>query len=88
MSIPPDDEQARDVAAQRDALLRQILTPEARMRLGNVRMVRGELAGTVENYLASMVTQGRLAPPVSDEQLKQILLSLQQPRRGFKFNRV
>ena len=90
MSVPPEpnDDQVREAAAQRDVIIRQILSPEARMRLANVRMVRGELAGTVENYLVNMVTQGRISPPVTDDQLKQILLSLQQPRRGFKINRV
>ena len=90
MSAPPvpDDEQAREAAAQRDAVLRQLLTPEARMRLANVRMVRSEMAGMVENYLMTMATQGRLRPPVSDEQLKSILLSMQQPRRGFKMTRI
>lgn len=84
----PDDEQAREAAAQRDAVLRQLLTPEARMRLANVRMVRSETAGMVENYLMAMATQGRLRPPVSDEQLRSILLSMQQPRRGFKMTRI
>lgn len=90
MSAPPvpDDEQAREAAAQRDAVLRQLLTPEARMRLANVRMVRSETAGMVENYLMTMAGQGRLRPPVSDEQLKSILLSMQQPRRGFKMTRI
>ncbi len=90
MSAPPvpDDEQAREAAAQRDAVLRQLLTPEARMRLANVRMVRSETAGMVENYLMTMASQGRLRPPISDEQLKSILLSMQQPRRGFKMTRI
>ena len=90
MSAPPglDDEKAREAAAQKEAVLRQLLSPEARLRLANVRMVRGELAASVENYLIGMAGQGRLSPPVSDEQLKQILLSMQQPRRGFKINRL
>ena len=90
MSAPPglDDEKTREAVAQREAVLRQLLSPEARMRLANVRMVRSELAGMVENYLIGMAGQGRLSPPVSDEQLKQVLLSMQQPRRGFKINRI
>ncbi len=90
MSIPPefDDGKEREIAAQKDTLLRQILSPEARMRLGNVRMVRKDLATSVENYLMNMFSQGRIQPPVSDDQLKQILISMQQPRRGFKMNRV
>lgn len=90
MSAPPipEDEQAREAAAQKDVVLRQILSPEARMRLANVKMVRAELASMVENHLIGMAGQGRLSIPVSDEQLKQILLSMQQPRRGFKINRI
>ncbi|MGI0065021.1 MAG: DNA-binding protein, partial [Nitrosopumilaceae archaeon] len=30
---------------------------------------------------------GRVKPPVTDDQLKQILLSIQQPKRDFKINR-
>lgn len=89
MSAPEfGDEQGNEAAAQKDILLRKILDPESRLRLGNVRMVRPDLATQVENYLVAMMTQGRLNPPVTDEQLKQILLSLQQPRRNFKMSRV
>jgi programmed cell death protein 5 len=34
-----------------------------------------------------MASQGQLKSQISDEQLKQILKSLQQPKREFKFNR-
>ncbi|MXX20643.1 MAG: DNA-binding protein [Cenarchaeum sp. SB0665_bin_23] len=89
MSAPEfGDEQGNEAAEQKDILLRKILDPESRLRLGNVRMVRPDLATQVENYLVAMMTQGRLNPPVTDEQLKQILLSLQQPRRNFKMSRV
>ena len=83
-----DDDKAQEVASQKDSLLRQILTSDARSRLSTVRMVRPELAGNVENYLISMANQGRLSLPITDDQLKQVLLSLQQPRRSFKMNRI
>jgi len=41
----------------------------------------------VENYLLGMASQGRLNSQISDDQLKQILLSIQQPKRDFKINR-
>lgn len=74
--------------AKKDAVLRQILEPAARARLGNVKMVKPELADSVENYLIGMGMQGRLRTPITDEQLKQILLSSQQPKRDFKINRI
>jgi programmed cell death protein 5 len=80
----PSDE---EILAQKDMILRQLLSPEARLRLNNVRMVKPELAGVVENYLIGMASQGKLRSQISDDQLKQILLSVQQPKRDFKIER-
>ncbi len=76
-----------EVTALKDQALRTLLTPEARLRLNNVRMVKPDLAALVENYLLGLASQGRLNSQISDEQLKQILLSVQQPKRDFKINR-
>ena len=81
----PNDEQ---INAQNDILLKQILSSEARLRLNNVKMVKPELANMVENYLLGLAAQGRSPGQITDDQLKQILLSAQQPKRDFKINRV
>lgn len=86
---PSEDKNQNDaeVSALKDQALRSLLSPEARLRLNNVRMVKPELAAMVENYLLGMASQGRLHNQISDDQLKQILLSIQQPKRDFKINR-
>ena len=76
-----------EISAQKDMILKQLLTPEARLRLNNVRMVKPDLAGLVENYLIGMASQGKIRSQISDDQLKQILLSVQQPKRDFKIER-
>ena len=81
----PNEEQ---INTQKDLLLKQILSPEARLRLNNVKMVKPELATMVENYLLGLAAQGRSPSQITDEQLKQILLSAQQPKRDFKINRI
>ena len=81
----PNDEQ---INAQKDILLKQILSSEARLRLNNVKMVKPELANMVENYLLGLAAQGRSPGQITDDQLKQILLSAQLPKRDFKINRV
>jgi len=81
----PNEEQ---INAQKDLLLKQILSSEARLRLNNVKMVKPELANMVENYLLGLAAQGRSPGQITDDQLKQILLSAQQPKRDFKINRV
>ena len=75
-------------AAQKEQILKQILTPDARMRLNNIKMVKKELSDLVEQYLIGMATQGKISGQINDDQLKQILLSIQQPKRDFKINRV
>ena len=69
--------------AQKDTLLKQILSSEARLRLNNVKMVKPELANMVENYLLGLASQGRAPGQITDEQLKQILLSAQQTKKDF-----
>lgn len=86
---PSDEGKPTDaeVTALKDQALRTLLSPEARLRLNNVKMVKPDLAAMVENYLLGMASQGRLNNQISDDQLKQILLSIQQPKRDFKINR-
>ena len=81
----PNEEQ---VSAQKDILLKQILSGEARLRLNNVKMVKQELANLVENYLLGLAAQGKAPGQITDEQLKQILMSAQQPKKDFKINRI
>ena len=81
----PNEEQ---ISAQKDMLLKQILSGEARLRLNNVNMVKPELANLVENYLLGLAAQGKAQGQITDEQLKQILMSAQQPKKDFKINRI
>ena len=95
MSYPNSDnennlsqEKDAEQNAQKESILRQIISSEARNRLNNVRMVKPDLANLVENYLLNLAAQGKITGQISDEQLKQILSSAQQPKRDFKINRV
>jgi|TARA_B100000470_G_C19500328_1_gene262789 programmed cell death protein 5 len=81
----PNEEQ---ISAQKDMLLKQILSGEARLRLNNVKMVKPELANLVENYLLGLASQGKTQGQITDDQLKQILMSAQQPKKDFKINRI
>jgi programmed cell death protein 5 len=86
-----DDSKKREAeaaaAAMRQRALMVLLEPPARQRLMNIKMVKPDLAATVENYLISAASSGRLNRSLTDEDLKQILLSLQQPKKDFKINR-
>jgi len=56
-----------------EAVLRQILTPEARSRLANLRLVKPELAEVVEQQLIALAQSGRVPVPITDEFLKKLL---------------
>jgi programmed cell death protein 5 len=90
MSAPQpgeDEARKRELEAARQRVLLSLLDVQARQRLTNIRLVKPELAAAVENYLISAASSGRLNRPLSDEELKQILLSIQQPKRDFKIDR-
>jgi programmed cell death protein 5 len=87
-SNEPEKMRESQIAAQKEIILKQILSSEARLRLNNVKLVKPDLANMVENYLINMASQGRLNSQISDDQLKQILSSIQQPKREFKINRL
>lgn len=87
----PSDEEIRRQQAEAEAMrqkaLAMLLNVEARQRLTNVKMVKPELAAAVENYLLNAATTGRLNRAITDEELKQILSTIQQPKRDFKISR-
>ncbi len=79
--------QQQQVEKQKQAVLRQILTPEARQRLTNIRMVKPEFADEIEMQLIQLAQSGRLQSQVTDEQLKKTLAQLQSQRREIKIRR-
>jgi len=68
-----------------DSILRQILTPEARSRLANLKLVKPELAETIEQQLIALAQSGRIPIPITDDFLKKLLEQVyEQTRRDFK----
>ncbi len=76
--------QAAEAQAQKEAILRQILTPEARQRLTNIRMVKPQMAEQIEVQLIQLAGSGRLRSRITDEQLKSLLLQIQGRERERK----
>ena len=77
----------KQVEMQKQALLRQILSMEARQRLTNLKMVKPEFAAQIELQLMQLAQAGRLKIPVTGEQLKEILGQLRSKKRNIKIRR-
>jgi programmed cell death protein 5 len=81
-------ETRRQFEAQKQAALKQILTPEARQRLTNIRMVKPEFAEQIELQLIQLAQTGRISVPITDDQLKEALARLQSQRKEIKIRRA
>ena len=73
--------------AQRDALMRAILTQEARERLSRVRIARPDQAEALEQQLVALARSGRLTHKLGDEDVKAILARLFPPKREISIRR-
>ena len=82
------DKDAQEKKVMREGILRMALTSEARQRLANVRMVRPDLASSIEEYVIQLASSGKLRTAVDDEQVKQMLATLQGNKREIHIRRA
>jgi len=81
-------EARRQFEIEKKAILQQILTPEARSRLTNLKIVKPEFAEQLELQLIQLAQTGRLRLPLTDLQLREILRRLQERKREIKIRRI
>ena len=78
----------QQVEVQKQAILKRILTVEARQRLTNIKMVKPEFADQLELQLIQLAQSGRVKLPISDAQLKDALLRMQSQRKDITIRRM
>lgn len=82
------EQMSKEMEAQKQNLLRTILSPEARSRLNNLKIVRPDFAEQLELQLIQLAQQGKLPVPLSDNELKRILIELQNRKRDIRITRM
>ena len=75
------------VSAQRQQLLRRLLTPEARERLARIKMARPEYAESVEHQLLNLSSRMSKKERIDDITLKKILQRIMPKKREIKIER-
>ncbi len=78
---------AEEMEAQKKAVLRTVLSPEARERLARVKLAYPEVATSLENQLITLHQTGRLPGPVNDETMKKLLVQVQPKKRDIQIVR-
>ncbi len=81
------EEMRRQYEAQKKAILRAILEPEARERLSRLKLAHPEIAEAVENQLIYLAQSGRIQSKITDKMLVEILKRVQPKKRETKIIR-
>eukprot|EP00806_Schmidingerella_arcuata_P009161 Macronucleus_9469.p1 GENE.Macronucleus_9469~~Macronucleus_9469.p1 ORF type:complete len:103 (+),score=37.90 Macronucleus_9469:1-309(+) len=83
------EEQRRAMKEQKSAMMSQILSEEARVRLGNIAAVKPEKADRLENIIIQNAQRGAFQGKVSESQLIDLLEQVGQvdPSSGVSVER-
>ena len=81
------EQMRREVDAQKRQAMMQLLTPEARARLANIRLTKPEFVDQIEIQLIQLAQAGRVQSQITDEQLKELLRKLIGKKREIKISR-
>jgi len=81
-------EQRRRQESQIQQILMQILEPEARERLNNIRLTRPDFAKAIEQQLVMLAQSGRLKQRITDAHLKELLKQITPAKKDWNIRRM
>ncbi len=81
------EQMRREVEIKKRRILMQILTPEARSRLANLRLTKPDFVEQIELQLIQLAQLGRVQSKITDAQLKELLRKLAGKKRDIRITR-
>ena len=85
--LEEQEAQQKEFEKQKKMILRAILTPDARQRLGRIKVARPEIVENIENQLIMAAQSGKLKNKINDEQLRILLSKAIPKKRDIKIKR-
>lgn len=86
-SAEEQESEQNELEKQKKAILRSILTTDARERLGRIKVARPEIVESIENQLIALAHSGQLKSKINDEQLRMLLSRIIPKKREIKIDR-
>jgi len=80
------EEESRAMEAQKELILKQILTNEAKSRLTNIKLANPEFANQIEYLLIRLYQTGQVRR-IDDQQLKTVLAKISGKKKDIKIIR-
>jgi programmed cell death protein 5 len=80
-------EQQQAMESQKQAILRGIMTPDARERLGRVKTAYPEIVAEIERELVMLASSGRLGQKIDDNTMKNLLAKMMPKKHDIKIIR-
>jgi programmed cell death protein 5 len=80
-------EQQEAIEGQKQTILRGIMTPDARERLGRVKTAYPEVVAEIERELVMLATSGRLGQKIDDATMKNLLSKMMPKKREIRIVR-
>ena len=72
---------------QKQHILREILTPEAKSRLSTLKLVKPVVAQHVEEYLIALIQSGKFNQKINEEMIKKILINISSKKKEIRIRR-
>jgi programmed cell death protein 5 len=76
----------QEMEMQKKQAMMQILTPEARSRLANIRLTKPDFVDQIELQLIQLAQMGRVQSKITDEQLKELLKKVAGQKRDINIS--
>lgn len=86
-AMQEDLERQKQAESEIQLALMQILEPEARERLGTIKLTKPDFARAIEQQLVMLARSGRIRQKITDEQFKALLMQVAPPKKEFRITR-